>query len=204
MAAAGQRMRITEGCSLATAEGCSLATGFSFACVCWRTDTRGDGRHHGSWTTTMLPASISRGHGKVRPKVPSEQTSGRHTAWRPTDTARQSPYRRQSPPGPAHSPLQLREAVVRRKTPRAMKHSLARSDWSTAALGGPADTSPMELDALGAHLSACRGQQGRFLAMRCLAERLHCHVSTRIVTSLVVAGGLLFAVSALLVWSGAM
>lgn len=79
-----------------------------------------------------------------------------------------------------------------------MTHSPARSDWSTAALGGATDTSPMELDALGAHLSACRGQQGRFLAMHCLAERLHGHVSARIVTSLVVAGAALVAVGSLL------
>lgn len=85
-----------------------------------------------------------------------------------------------------------------------MKHSLARSDWSTAALGGDADTKPMELDALGAHLTACRSQQGRFLALQCLAERLHGHVSARIVTSLVVAGAVLCAVGLLLLWGGVM
>lgn len=70
--------------------------------------------------------------------------------------------------------------------------------WSTTSFGGSADTSPMELDALGQHLSACRGQQGRFLAFRCAADRLHGHVATRLVTSLVVAVVLLIGLGWLL------
>ncbi|MEP6970468.1 MAG: hypothetical protein ABJA49_08500 [Betaproteobacteria bacterium] len=68
------------------------------------------------------------------------------------------------------------------------------------SFGGTADTSPMELNALGEHLTACRGQQGRFLALRCAAERLHVHVATRIVTSLVIAVALLIGICTLLLW----
>lgn len=79
-----------------------------------------------------------------------------------------------------------------------MQQSTTPHGWSTTSFGGPTDTSPMELDALGEHLSACRGQQGRFLALRCAAERLHAHVCARMVTSLVVAVALLIGVGALL------
>lgn len=74
--------------------------------------------------------------------------------------------------------------------------------WSTTSFGGATDTSPMELDALGQHLSACRGQQGRFMALRCAAQRLHSHVATRIVTSLVVAVALLIGIGSLLLRGG--
>lgn len=69
--------------------------------------------------------------------------------------------------------------------------------WRTTSFGGSTDTSPMELDALGQHLSACRRQQGRFLALRCVAEQLHAYVAARMVTSLVVAVVLLIGIGIL-------
>jgi hypothetical protein len=36
--------------------------------------------------------------------------------------------------------------------------------WSTASFGDTADTSPMELSALGDHLDLCRGLRGRLFA----------------------------------------
>jgi len=85
-----------------------------------------------------------------------------------------------------------------------MQHSLSPTGWSTTSFGGSTDTSPMELDALGEHLSACSGQQGRFLGLRCAAERLHMHVSARIVTSLVILLALLTGVGSLLLRGGAL
>lgn len=85
-----------------------------------------------------------------------------------------------------------------------MKQPHAQPIWTTASFGGTADTSPMELDALGDHLSTCRSQQGRFLAMHCAAERLHGYVATRLVTSLVVAVPVLFGIGLLVARGGVM
>lgn len=85
-----------------------------------------------------------------------------------------------------------------------MKQTLDRSGWSTTSFGGAADTSPMELDALGEHLSTCRGQQGRFPELRCAAERVHGYVSSRIVTSLVVFVTLLLGIGSLALRGGVM
>ncbi len=83
-----------------------------------------------------------------------------------------------------------------------MQKPITQHGWSTTSFGGSTDTSPMELDALGEHLSACRSQQGRFLALRGAAQRLHVHSCARIVTSMVVAVALLIGVGALLLHGG--
>jgi len=59
--------------------------------------------------------------------------------------------------------------------------------WSTASFGEAADTSPMELSALGEHLSSCKGSHGRLFALQCVAETLNGFIATRFVTTLVVA-----------------
>ena len=69
--------------------------------------------------------------------------------------------------------------------------------WTTAALGDQADTSPMELTALGDHLSRCQTLRGRLFALRCAADATHGLVAPRFVTTLVVAGALLAAASLL-------
>ncbi len=66
--------------------------------------------------------------------------------------------------------------------------------WSTASYGDTADTSPMELSALGAHTSTCKMLKGRMFAARCAAEAMHGFVAGRMVTTLVVAA-LLIGVS---------
>ena len=58
--------------------------------------------------------------------------------------------------------------------------------WSTASFGDTADTSPMELSALGEHLNHCQGSRGRMFALRCAAEAAHGFLASRFVTSLVV------------------
>ena len=59
--------------------------------------------------------------------------------------------------------------------------------WSTASLGDEAETSPMELSALGAHMAACKSLKGRLFSARCAAEAMHGFVAGRMVTTLVVA-----------------
>jgi hypothetical protein len=68
--------------------------------------------------------------------------------------------------------------------------------WSTASFGEPADTSPLELAALGEHLDLCRGSNGRLFALQCAAEAMNGFVTARFVTTLVVVA-LLTGVSAL-------
>ena len=60
------------------------------------------------------------------------------------------------------------------------------SPWSTAAFGHPADTSPMELSALGEHLDQCSGASAHRVALHCGAEAMHGVVVARFVTTLVV------------------
>lgn len=66
--------------------------------------------------------------------------------------------------------------------------SLIRStpNWSTASFGHAADTSPMELSALGEHLDHCQGQRGRLFTLHCLAEATHGAIAARFVSTLAV------------------
>ena len=57
------------------------------------------------------------------------------------------------------------------------------SSWNTASWGGSADTSPMELSALGEHLDLCRAPHGRLFAMRCRAESVGRFAAARFVTT---------------------
>lgn len=56
--------------------------------------------------------------------------------------------------------------------------------WSTASLGDPVDTSPMELAALGHHLEICKGSNGHLLALQCAAKTMTGFATTRFVTTL--------------------
>ena len=62
-----------------------------------------------------------------------------------------------------------------------------RNRWTTAAFSEPADTSPMELDALGQHYDHCQVKRGRWFSLQCMVEALHGSVAPRFVTTLVVA-----------------
>lgn len=63
--------------------------------------------------------------------------------------------------------------------------------WTTSSFGDAADTSPMELSALGDHLSHCKSQSGRLFNLRCRAASVHSFVAARFVTTVVVlAAGL--------------
>jgi hypothetical protein len=58
--------------------------------------------------------------------------------------------------------------------------------WSTASFGGNADTSPMELSALGDHLGRCKQHHGGLFAVRCGVDLVHGFVASRFVTTLAV------------------
>lgn len=77
-------------------------------------------------------------------------------------------------------------------------HSRWEPFWATAAIDGSADTSPMELSALGAHVDRCNGSRGRMFGLRCAADTLHSFIAPRFVTTLV-AIGIVFGVVALIV-----
>ena len=70
--------------------------------------------------------------------------------------------------------------------------------WSTASFGDTADTSPMELSALGEHLNLCRGSNGRLVALQCVAQTMHGFVAARFVTTLVMVALLIGAASLVL------
>lgn len=78
-----------------------------------------------------------------------------------------------------------------------MKHPSIHSTWSTASFGGSTDTSPMELDALGEHLSHCSAVHGGFFAVHCAAERMDAYFSARLFTTLVVVILLAVGISSL-------
>ena len=74
----------------------------------------------------------------------------------------------------------------------------ATPSWSTASFGDTPDTSPMELSELGDHLGRCKKSRGRMFSLQCAAETMHGFVSSRFVTTLVVAalilGGVLLVI----------
>ena len=67
------------------------------------------------------------------------------------------------------------------------------SRWSTASVGEAADTSPMELNSLGEHLSVCQSNSGKWFALRWRADAMHGFVASRFVTTVVLAGFLIGA-----------
>ena len=77
-------------------------------------------------------------------------------------------------------------------------NAFAKPRWSTSSFGDTADTSPMELSALGEHLDLCKGSRGRLFTLHCVVETLNAFVAPRFVTTLVVIG-LLIGVSSLVV-----
>ena len=72
-----------------------------------------------------------------------------------------------------------------------MSNATHHPAWTTASFGDTAETSPMELSALGDHLSDCRSSRGRLFNLRCHAASVHRFVAARFVTTVVVlASGL--------------
>ncbi len=72
-------------------------------------------------------------------------------------------------------------------------HTSFSPSWSTASFGHDAETSPMELSALGSHFKLCKDASGRWFAARCVADALHAFVAGRMVTTWLVVTLLLAA-----------
>jgi hypothetical protein len=81
---------------------------------------------------------------------------------------------------------------------RAVMSAPAAPFWPTAAINGAADTSPMELSALGAHIDRCNGSRGRMFGLRCAVDAVHGFIAPRFVTTLIVIG-IVFGVASLVV-----
>ena len=75
--------------------------------------------------------------------------------------------------------------------------TLSSLSWSTTSFGDDVHTSPMELTALGEHLTLCRRSSGRLFGLRCSADALHGFVAGRFVTTLSVAVALSIGVGLL-------
>ena len=70
--------------------------------------------------------------------------------------------------------------------------------WATASLDDAADTSPMELSALGAHVDRCKGSRGRMFALQCAADSAIAFIAPRFVTTAVIVA-IVFGVVSLVV-----
>ena len=73
-----------------------------------------------------------------------------------------------------------------------------RAPWATASAPATADTTPMELTALGAHVDHCNGSRGRMFRLRCAADELVGFLAPRFVTTIVIVA-LVFGVASLIV-----
>ncbi|MDP2004264.1 MAG: hypothetical protein Q8K45_01200 [Rubrivivax sp.] len=60
--------------------------------------------------------------------------------------------------------------------------------WSTTSFGDSADTRPVELSALGEHVSLCRGASGGLALLQRAGQAVHGVVAARFVTTLAVVG----------------
>ena len=73
-----------------------------------------------------------------------------------------------------------------------------RRPWATASFADTADTTPMELSALGAHVDRCNGSRGRMFRLQCAADAMIAFVAPRFVTTAVIVA-LVFGVASLIV-----
>ena len=96
----------------------------------------------------------------------------------------------------------LRMSRFLEMTPQAAGYpastSRSRPVWATSSIDGAAETTPMDLSALGAHVDRCNGSRGRMFALRCAADALFGFLAPRFVTTLVVVA-LVFGVGSLIV-----
>jgi hypothetical protein len=70
-----------------------------------------------------------------------------------------------------------------------------RRPWATASFADTADTTPMELSALG---DRCNGSRGRMFRLQCAADAMIAFVAPRFVTTAVIVA-LVFGVASLVV-----
>jgi hypothetical protein len=73
-----------------------------------------------------------------------------------------------------------------------------RRPWATASVADTADTTPMELSALGAHVDRCNGSRGPWFRLQCAADAMVAFIAPRFVTTIVIVA-LVFGVASLIV-----
>ena len=73
-----------------------------------------------------------------------------------------------------------------------------RRAWATASFADTADTTPMELSALGAHVDRCNGSRGRMFRLQCAADAMIAFVAPRFVTTAFIVA-LVFGAASLVV-----
>ena len=73
-----------------------------------------------------------------------------------------------------------------------------RRSWATASIADTADTTPMELSALGAHVDRCNGSRGRWFRIQCAADAMIGFLAPRFVTTTIIVA-LVFGVASLIV-----
>jgi len=74
---------------------------------------------------------------------------------------------------------------------------LSKRRWATASFADTADTTPMELSALGAHVDRCKGSRGRMFALQCAADSLIGFIAPRFVTTAVIVA-IVFGIASLI------
>jgi hypothetical protein len=74
---------------------------------------------------------------------------------------------------------------------------VSKRPWATAAIADTADTTPMELSALGAHVDRCNGSRGRMFALQCAADSLIGFIASRFVTTAVIVA-IVFGIASLI------
>lgn len=70
---------------------------------------------------------------------------------------------------------------------------IAGPRWTTACFGHSTDTTPMDLTALGDHMSLCRTAGSRFGGLHCFVQALHGMAASRFVTTLTLTVALIGA-----------
>ncbi len=62
----------------------------------------------------------------------------------------------------------------------------SRPCWTTSAFAAATDLTPLEISALGHHISHCRSLQGRCFGLCCAIDAVHAFVAPRLITTIVV------------------
>ena len=75
---------------------------------------------------------------------------------------------------------------MNRNRPRLTLPAATQPRWSTTSVGDSADTKPVELSALGEHVSLCRAAGSRYGGLLRGAQAVHGVVAARFVTTLAV------------------
>jgi hypothetical protein len=92
-----------------------------------------------------------------------------------------------------HTTHPLENSMPAFSSPSTASTHYAGPNWSTASYFDATASQPMELAALGEHLSVCRGSNRRWSTLRHLGGMLHGFAAPRFVTTLAVAAVLMGA-----------